>query len=169
MVIMNSMSRSTSSLFQQNYNKSQGKKCNCKKHKTALSTKKLFKAIWASVRFSTSCPSPFFFSPLRWWDMMWRRCWEDRSEVFFVVTSDRAPQWRRASRETAGVDQPLDRCKGSVCTPGLVSGLCCLPLLYWILVSHFPGKQEERKEKIRRKWNFHETLGCSVTYKILTR
>lgn len=70
---------------------------------------------------------------------MWRRCWGGRSEAVGVVTSGRVPQWRRASWGTEDADQPLDRCKASVCTPGLVSGCCCLPLLYWTLVSHFPA------------------------------
>lgn len=69
---------------------------------------------------------------------MWHRGWGDQSEVVVVVTSGRVPHWRTALWETEGADPPPDRCKGSVCTPALVSGWHCLPLLCWTLVSHFP-------------------------------
>lgn len=147
--------------------------------------------ICTSVSFLTTLFYPFLISPLQCRGRMWHWCWGDHSEVVVVVTSGRVPQRRRASRETGGADRHLNRCKGSVCTPGPVSGWCCPPLLYWTLVSHFPGGQEawegRDEEKVEaavmilcKNINFsHHSphiiylkwmdLGCSVVSKVLTR
>lgn len=90
---------------------------------------------------------PSLNSPPQCLGRMWHWCWGGHTEVVSVVTSGRAPQWRRASWETGGGARPLDRCRGSVCTPGPVSGWNRLHLLYWTLVSHFPGERGGGRNK----------------------
>lgn len=83
---------------------------------------------------------PLLISPPQCQGRMWHRCWGGHSEASVLAAFGRAPQWQRASGETAGADRPPNRYTESVCTPEPVSGCCCRPQLYWTLVLYFPGE-----------------------------
>lgn len=137
--IMNSMSRSTSSLCQQNLGKRKKKK-NHSKTGGDDHQKWIYKT---NFGFKIILGYPLLISPPQCQGRMWHRCWGGHSEASVLAAFGRAPQWRRASGETAGADRPPNRYIESVCTPEPVSGCCRHPQLYWTLVLYFPGEQVE--------------------------